>query len=87
MISTSEKESKIKEMHHLNAQLKNDLRLQSAKIKDMECEISRIRHEIEHERAKKSEVETVLRNESVLKQAYDKASHSLKTQKLHIDEL
>jgi hypothetical protein len=39
------------------------------------------------ERSKRHEAEAAIKNENLLKQAYDRISGNLKTQKGHIDEL
>lgn len=87
MHTNNDKEAKIKEMQHGSSLLKNEIRSLNVKIKDMECELTRIRNEVEVERSKRTEAESGIRNESLLRQAYDRISANLKTQKGHIDEL
>lgn len=74
MKTTNEKDARLKESLFCNAQLKNEVRNQALKIKDLDCEISKLRNDIEMERSKRSEIENSVRNDSLLKQAYDKAS-------------
>jgi predicted nucleic acid-binding Zn-ribbon protein len=87
MHTNNDKEAKIKDIQQINSQLKNEIRTSNVRIKDMECELTRIKNEVEVERSKRHEAEAAIKNENLLKQAYDRISGNLKTQKGHIDEL
>lgn len=63
------------------------MRLKETKFKEHDSEFSRLKNEIDLEREKRTKIEAVAKNESFLKQAYDKITLTLKSQKNHIDEL
>lgn len=45
----------------------------------MECELTRLKNDLELERSKRHEAEAAIKNESLLRQAYDRISANLKT--------
>ena len=85
--STQDKDAKLKEQNLINAQLKTELRSAHLRIKEFECEVARIRNELDQEKNKKSDAEASNRNESLLRQSYDRVSVNLKSQKEHMDQL
>lgn len=87
MHTNNEKEAKIKDLTQANSQLKNEIRSHNVRLKDIECELTKVKNEVEVERSKRHEAEAAIKNESLLRQAYDRISASLKNQKGHIDEL
>jgi hypothetical protein len=84
---TNEKEVKVKEVLTQNQQLKTENSKQSSKIKELDYEMQRLRSELESERSKRSGIEISSKNEILLKQAYEKLTHSFKSQKAHLDEI
>lgn len=57
MRTNVDKEAKLKETMMLNTQLKNEARALALKMKDIECELTKMRNESDYERAKKMEGE------------------------------
>lgn len=83
----NEKEVKVKELQLENTKLSTEIRAKDTKFKEHDSEFSRLKNEIELERGKRTKAEAGVKNESLLKQAYDKTTLTLKSQKAHIDEL
>ena len=83
--ASADKEARLKEQHLAQHSLKAELRSAQLRLKEFECEIARLRHEAEQERARKSEGEALSKTEAQLRQAYDKALASLRSQKEHHD--
>lgn len=84
---TNEKEIKVKELQSQNQQLKTENTKSASKIRDLESEVNRLRNELESERQRRSGIEASSKNETLLKQAYEKLTQTFKTQKSHLDEL
>ena len=75
---TNEKEVKVKEFQTQNQQLKGENSKQAAKIKELDIELSRLRTDLESERHRRTGIEISSKNEALLKQAYDKLTHTFK---------
>ena len=59
--------------------LKTELRTAHIKVKEYESEATKLRNELEMERSRRNDAESATKNESLLRQAYDKISVNLKS--------
>ena len=66
LISNCEgKDKKIKELHHAQAQIKTECKMYMKRVKELELEVQRLRNELEDERSKRADAESLIKVEQL----------------------